>query len=70
MLYTSFKQQLDRWSNVLGVSWTNNLTCTPQPSWTEEVYGDWTKLIVFGVQGGVYIPTFQEEPVLNFFGLM
>ncbi|KAE8451794.1 hypothetical protein EG329_002634 [Mollisiaceae sp. DMI_Dod_QoI] len=70
VLYPLFKQQLDQWSNVLGVEWTKNLTGTPQTGWTEEVFGDGTQLLGLSVQGGGHIPPFQEELVLKFFGLM
>jgi acetylxylan esterase len=69
VLYPLLGMQLEQWSNVLGVIFTKNMTNTPAQSWTEMTYGDGTKLLVFSVQGAGHIPPFQEETVLNFFGI-
>ncbi|KAI0097439.1 Alpha/Beta hydrolase protein [Nemania sp. FL0031] len=63
-------QQLDQWSNVLGLTWTKNETNTPAQGWTKIIYGDGTQLVGYSDQGGGHIPPFQAEETLKFFGLM
>lgn len=70
VVYSLLKAQLDQWSNVLGVTWTKNVTNTPTQNWTKMIYGDGTKLVGYSVQGGGHIPTFQGDETLKFFGLM
>ncbi len=67
---TLLRQQLDQWSNVLGLTWTKNETNTPAPGWTKIVYGDGTQLVGYSNQGGGHIPPFQAEETLKFFGLI
>ncbi|RDL29998.1 uncharacterized protein BP5553_10625 [Venustampulla echinocandica] len=70
VLYSLLGMQLAQWSNVLGVSFSKNMTNTPAQGWTEMIYGDGSKLVGLSLQGGGHIPRFQEEKVLKFFGLM
>lgn len=61
--------QLAQWSNVLGVTFSHNVTDDPTTSWKRIVYGDGTQLIGFEVAGGGHIPPFQWNTVFTFFGL-
>ncbi|CAK7206659.1 hypothetical protein SEUCBS139899_009463 [Sporothrix eucalyptigena] len=64
------KAQLDQWSDVLGVTFSKNVSDDPIKNWKKVVYGDGTKLVGYEVQGGGHMPAFQGEETLKFFGLM
>jgi acetylxylan esterase len=70
VVWKLYQQQLDQWSDVLGVEKTKETQNKPIQNWTEASYGDGTKLVGYGVQGGGHIPPFQDELVLKFFGLL
>lgn len=64
------KAQLDQWSNVLGLTFSKNITDDPIKNWKKIVYGDGTQLVGYEVQQGGHIPPFQGDETLKFFGLM
>ncbi|KAK0629487.1 putative Feruloyl esterase B [Bombardia bombarda] len=64
------KAQLDQWSNVLGQTFSKNVTNDPLKNWKKIVYGDGSQLVGYEVQGGGHIPAFQGEATMKFFGLM
>ncbi|KAK3327027.1 Alpha/Beta hydrolase protein [Cercophora scortea] len=64
------RAQLSQWSNVLGLTWSKNVTDDPIKGWKKIVYGDGSKLVGYEVQNGPHIPPFQGESVMKFFGLM
>ncbi|KAI1157603.1 carbohydrate esterase family 1 protein [Nemania serpens] len=61
--------QLTQWSNMAGVTFSQNVTNTPIQSWKKIVYGDGTKVVGYEVQGGGHIPPFQLGITLDWFGL-
>jgi acetylxylan esterase len=64
------KDQLDQWSNVLGVSFTQNVTNTPTTNWKMIQYGNGTELVGYEVQGGGHIPPFQADATFKWWGLI
>ncbi|KAG9228595.1 Alpha/Beta hydrolase protein [Amylocarpus encephaloides] len=64
------KAQLDQWSNVMGLSFSKNITNDPIMNWKKIEYGDGSKLIGYEVQGGGHIPPFQGDATMKFLGLM
>lgn len=67
--YPNFAEQLKEWSSILGVSFTKNITKTPQAGYTEEVYGDGTKLVGYSAAGvGHYVQP-HEDVDLKWFGI-
>lgn len=68
--YLNLEDQLDQWSDVLGVEWTKNVTNSPGPNYTQMVYGDGAKLVGYSAVGVGHMVPFHDEDVLKFFGLM
>lgn len=63
-------EALKQWSNVLDVPWSKNVTDTPSSAYTQELYGDGTKLQgYFGVGVGHTAPV-NEVYTLRFFGII
>lgn len=58
------------WSNILGVSFTKNVTDTPIAGYTEMVYGDGTKLLGFSALDVGHTVPVRSEDDLVWFGLM
>ncbi|KAK4118251.1 carbohydrate esterase family 1 protein [Parathielavia appendiculata] len=63
-------EALKQWSNVLGVEFSRNVTGVPSAGWTQQVYGDGTKLQGFFGQGVGHTPSVNEAQLLKFFGLI
>ncbi|KAF1938926.1 alpha/beta-hydrolase [Clathrospora elynae] len=62
-------EQLKEWSGIHGVSFTKNVTNTPQSGYTELVYGDGTKVLGVSAAGvGHTVPVHESED-LKWFGL-
>ncbi|KAI1671092.1 LpqC Poly depolymerase [Pyrenophora tritici-repentis] len=62
VFYPNLGEQLKQWSGLLGVSFSRNLTNTPQNQYTEMLYGDGTKLIGVSCQGtGHYVQPHETE---------
>ncbi len=68
--YGYLGNQLDQWSNVLGVTFTKNVTNEPETGYTKIVYGDGTKVVGYSAQGVGHIVPFHAEQVLRFWGLL
>jgi acetylxylan esterase len=67
--YPNLSEQLKEWSGLLGVSYTKNVTNTPQSGYTQMVYGDGTKLVGYSAAGvGHYVPA-HEDVDLKWFGI-
>ncbi|KAH8777234.1 feruloyl esterase B [Hyaloscypha finlandica] len=58
-----------QWSYVLDVPWSKNVTGFPSAAYTQEIYGDGTKLQGFFGQGVGHIAPVNELVMLKFFGL-
>jgi acetylxylan esterase len=62
-------EQLKEWSGLLGVSFTKNVTNTPQSGYTQMVYGDGTKLVGYSALNvGHTVPVHEAED-MKWFGL-
>jgi len=62
-------EALKQWSQVLGVTQTKNVTGVPSSAYTEQVYGDGSKLVgIFGQGVGHFAPV-NEPLILKFFGI-
>jgi acetylxylan esterase len=61
---------MKEWSNVLGVSWSQNISNTPIAGYTKMVYGDGTKLIGFSAMDVGHSVPVRTEDDLVWFGLM
>ncbi|KAK3318048.1 feruloyl esterase B [Apodospora peruviana] len=68
--YSYLADQLAQWSNVLGVSFSRNITDDPASAYTKMVYGDGTRLVGYSAQGVGHIIPFHDREVLQFFGLL
>lgn len=62
-------EQLKQWSGLLGVSYSRNVTNTPAPNYTEEIYGDGTKLIGVIAQDVAHWVPAHENADMQWFGL-
>jgi hypothetical protein len=63
-------EALKQWSNVLGVEFTRNVTGVPSAKFTQQIYGDGTKLMGFFGEGISHESTVNEEQLLKFFGII
>lgn len=68
--YAYLGAQLAQWSNVLGVSFTKNVTNNPQTGYTQMVYGDGTKLVGYSAAGVAHFVPYHAQQVLEFWGLL
>jgi len=67
--YQDLIEAIKEWSAVLGVSFSSNVTNTPQSGYTEMIYGDGTKLVAYSAAGvGHFVPT-HETQAIAWFGL-
>lgn len=67
--YPNLSEELKEWSGLLGVTFSKNVTNTPQSGYTQMVYGDGTKLVGYSAQGvGHTVPVHETED-LKWFGL-
>jgi acetylxylan esterase len=67
--YPNLAEQLKEWSNVLGLTFTKNVTNTPQPAYTQIVYGDGSKLVGYSAQGVGHSVPIHESMDLAWFGI-
>jgi acetylxylan esterase len=67
--YITMGEALKQWSNVLGVSFTRNVTNDPQAGYTKMVYGDGSKLVGYSASGVGHIVPQHPAAVLKFWGL-
>jgi len=69
LYYQNFVEANKQWSNVLGVSFSKNVTNSPIQEYTEIVYGDGTKLVTYSAKGVSHNIPVRENDVLAWFGL-
>jgi acetylxylan esterase len=69
LYYANFGEELKQWSNVLGVSFSNNETNTPISGYTKMVYGDGTKLIGISCYNVGHTPPVREDDDIAWFGI-
>ncbi|KAF9695481.1 hypothetical protein EKO04_006369 [Ascochyta lentis] len=62
-------EQLKQWSGVQGVTFTKNVTNTPETGYTQIVYGDGTKLVGYEAKGVGHTVPVHEKMDLAWFGL-
>lgn len=67
--YPNLGEQLKEWSGLLGVTFTKNVTNTPQSGYTQMVYGDGTKLLGYSAQGVGHTVPVHDADDLKWFGL-
>jgi hypothetical protein len=70
LAYPNLAEEMKEWSNVLGVSWSQNISNTPIAGYTKMVYGDGTKLIGFSALDVGHSVPVRTEDDLVWFGLM
>jgi len=70
LAYPNLAEEMKEWSNVLGVSWSQNISNTPIAGYTKMVYGDGTKLIGFSAMDVGHSVPVRTEDDLVWFGLM
>jgi len=63
-------ETLKQWSNVLNLSLTKTVTGVPSAAYTQQIYGDGTKLQGFFGSGVGHIAPVNEDLLLKFFGLI
>jgi acetylxylan esterase len=63
-------EAMKQWSNVLGLSSTQNVTGVPSAAYTRYVYGDGTKLEGYLGQGVGHTAPVNEQVMLKFWGLI
>jgi acetylxylan esterase len=69
LAYPSLAEEMKEWSNVLGVSWSQNTSNTPIAGYTKMVYGDGTKLVGFSALDVGHSVPVRAEDDLAWFGL-
>jgi hypothetical protein len=70
LAYPNLAEEMKEWSNVLGVSWSQNISNTPIAGYTKMVYGDGTKLVGFSALDVGHSVPVRTEDDLVWFGLM
>jgi acetylxylan esterase len=63
-------EALKQWSNVHGITLNKTVTGVPSSAYTQEIYGDGTKLQGFFGKGVGHIAPVNEDLMLKFFGLL
>ncbi|KEY64573.1 hypothetical protein S7711_03636 [Stachybotrys chartarum IBT 7711] len=63
-------EALEQWSNVLGVSLSQEVPNTPSNGWTQSIYGDGSQLQGFFGQGVGHSPNVVPDNLLRFFGII
>lgn len=69
LYYENLSQELLQWSNVLGVSFSQNNTNTPSSGYTQMVYGDGTQLIGYSALNVGHTVPVHETYDLAWFGI-
>ena len=64
------REALKQWSNVLGVTLTKTSSGVPSSAYSQEIYGDGTKLQGFFGTGVGHTAPVNEDLMLKFFGLI
>ena len=67
--YNNLEETLEQWSTVVGVTFTQNITNSPDVNITKIVYGDGEDLVGYSAEGiGHTVPCYEETD-LEWFGL-
>ncbi|OAA55938.1 PHB depolymerase family esterase [Niveomyces insectorum RCEF 264] len=67
--YLNLAEEIKEWSTLLNVTYTKNVTATPQAGYTQMVYGDGTQLLAYSAEGvGHTVPVHPSED-LKWFGI-
>lgn len=69
VFYANLGEQLKEWSALLNVSFSNNVTSSPQTGYTKMVYGDGTKLVGYSAQGVGHTVPVHTQLDMQWFGL-
>jgi acetylxylan esterase len=67
--YPNLAEQLKQWSGVFDVKFKKNNTDTPQPGYTQMIYGCGDKLVGYSARGVGHIVPSNEEADLKWFGI-
>ncbi|CAK7218693.1 protein transport protein S31 [Sporothrix curviconia] len=68
-VYLNLEEEIKEWSTLLDVTYTKNMTSTPQAGYTEMVFGDGTKFVAYSAEGvGHTVPVHPQED-LKWFGI-
>jgi len=69
LYYQNLAEANKQWSDVLGVSFSHNVTNTPLSGYTQMVFGDGSKLVAYSAQGVGHTVPVREADVLAWFGI-
>jgi acetylxylan esterase len=69
VFYPNFGEQLKQWSGLLGVTFSKNVTNTPQASYTQMIYGDGKLLVGYSAQGVGHTVPVHDADDLKWFGI-
>ncbi|KAL1873113.1 hypothetical protein VTK73DRAFT_1074 [Phialemonium thermophilum] len=67
--YTNLAETLKQWSAVKGLSFTKNITNTPQAGYTQMIYGDGTELVGYSAAGVGHTVPVHDDIDLKWFNL-
>lgn len=67
--YPNLAEEVTEYSAVLGVSWTKNVTDSPQSEYTQMVYGDGTRFTAYSAAGVGHTVPVHESVDLKWFGI-
>ncbi|PQE24878.1 PHB depolymerase family esterase protein [Rutstroemia sp. NJR-2017a WRK4] len=67
--YYNFGEQVKEWSGLLGVNYVRNNTNVPQSGYTQETFGDGTKLVAYSAAGVGHTVPVHETVDLTWFGI-
>ncbi|KAI0137110.1 Alpha/Beta hydrolase protein [Xylariales sp. AK1849] len=70
VFYANLGEQLKEWSTLLGVSFSRNVTNSPQSEYTKMIYGDGTKLIGYSAVGVGHTVPVHLQLDMEWFGLI
>lgn len=70
VVFACYTEQMKQWSAVHNVTLSKEVANTPSSGYTEQIYGDGTKLVGIIQQNGGHVTPYQEEMVLKFWGIM
>ena len=69
VFYPNLGEEIKEWEGLLGVSWVKNNTNTPQPGYTQMVYGDGTLFTAYSAVGVGHTVPVHEDLDLKWFGI-
>ncbi|KAF9524484.1 PHB depolymerase family esterase [Crepidotus variabilis] len=70
VVFSCYTQQMMQWSAAHNITLSKEVTNAPSSGYTEQIYGDGTKLLGIVQQNGQHFTPYQEEMVLKFFGII